>query len=229
MLDRLDLEVGSNTSVLDVGDHEVRYALPLALRTRWVTVVEPSPAMGKVLSTKAKEANIENVSIVRGLWEEVEVDPAQVVLCAKIIYGVADLETFILKLESHATDQVLILADMELPQAIFSPLWEAVHQDERVNSPAIPEILRVLWESDIYPDSEMFEPTVGETAPNREAALPMLRQMFHVLADTEKDQRLQAIIDELVVQTPDGLAIKGAGLRRQGLISWRPGKSEPAK
>ena len=229
MLDRLDLEVGSNTSVLDVGDHEGRYALPLALRTRWVTVVEPSAAMGDLLSTEAKEANINNISIVNGLWEEVEVDPAQVVLCAKVVCGVAALATFVIKLESHATDRVLILADMESPQEIFSPLWEAVHQDERVNSPAIPEILGVLWESGIYPDSEMFEPTVGETAPNREAALPMLRQMFHVLADTEKDQRLQAIMDELVVQTPDGLAIKGAGLRRQGLISWRPGKSEPAK
>lgn len=229
VLDRLDLEVGSNTSVLDVGGDAGRYALPLALRSRWVTVVEPSAALGDLLSTKAKEANIKNISIVRGLWEEVEVDPAQVVLCAKVVYGVANLAAFVLKLESHATDRVLILADMESPQAIFSPLWEAVHEEERINSPAIPELLSVLWASGIYPDSEMFEPTVGETAPNREAALPMLRQMFHVIVDTEKDRRLQAIMDELVVQTPDGLAIKGAGLRRQGLISWRPRKNEPAK
>ena len=229
VLDRLDLEVGSKTSVLDVGDGEGRYALPLALRSHWVTVVEPSAALGDLLSTEAKEANIKNISIVKGLWEEVAVDPAQVVLCAKVVYGVAELATFVLKLESHATDRVLILADMESPQAIFSPLWEAVHEEERINSPAIPELLSVLWESGIYPDSEMFEPTFGETAPNREGALQMLRRMFNVLAHTEKDQRLQAIMDELVVQTPDGLAIKGAGLRRQGLISWRPRGSEPAK
>jgi len=194
-----------------------------------VTVVEPSAALGEVLSTEAKEAKIENVSIVRGLWEEVEVDPAQVVLCAKIIYGVADLETFILKLESHAMDRVLILADMKSPQAIFSHLWGAVHEEELINLPAMPELLSALWELDIYPDLEMFEPTAREIAPNRETALEMLRQMFHVLTDTEKDRRLQAIMDELVIQTPDGLAIKGAGLRRQGLISWRPRKSEPAK
>ena len=71
VLDRLDLEVGSNTSVVDVGDHEGRYALPLALRTRWVTVVEPSAALGDLLSTEAKEANINNISIVNGLWEEI--------------------------------------------------------------------------------------------------------------------------------------------------------------
>ncbi len=77
-------------------------------------VVEPSAEIGEVLSTEAKEAKIENVSIVRGLWQEVDVDPAQVVFCAKTIYGVADVETFILKLESHAVDQVLILADVRV-------------------------------------------------------------------------------------------------------------------
>ncbi len=229
MLDRLDLEVGSNTSVLDVGDHEGRYALPLALRTRWVTVVEPSAALGDLLFTEAKEANIKNISIVKGLWEEVEVDPAQVVLCAKVVCGVAALATFVLKLESHATDRVLILADMESPQAIFSPLWEAVHEEERINLPAMPELLSALWELDIYPDLEMFEPTAREIAPNRETALGMLRQMFHVLTDTEKDRRLQAIMDELVIPTPNSLAIKGAGVRRQGLVSWRPRKNKPAK
>ena len=68
----------------------------------------------------------------------------------------------------------------------------------------------------------MFEPSFRETAPNGEAASQILRQMLYVLADTEKDQRLQAIMDELDFQTPFGLAIRGAGLRRQGLISWRP-------
>ena len=228
VLDRLDLEVGSKTSVLDVGGRAGRYALPLALRSRCVTVVEPSAAMGEVLSTEAKKAKIENISIVRGHWEEVAVDPAQVVLCAKIFYGVADLETFILKLESHAINRVLILADMTSPQAIFSPLWQAVHEEERINLPAMPELLSALWELDIHPDLEMFEPTVREIAPNRETALQRLRQMFHVLTDTEQDQRLQAIMDELIVPTPNGLAIRGGGLRRQGLVSWRPRNEKPS-
>ncbi len=222
VLDRLDLEVGSKTSVLDVGGGASKYALPLALRSRCVKVVEPSSAMGEVLAAEAKEARIENISIVEGLWEEVDVDPAQVVLCAGVVYGVADLEPFILKLESHAINRVLIVGCMESPQAIFSPLWEAVHEEARKNLPGIPEFLSALWELDIYPDVEMFEPTFGETCPDRETALQILRQMLYVQADTEKDQRLQAIMDQMVVQTTDGLAIKDAGPRRQVLVSWRP-------
>ena len=222
VLDRLDLEVSPKTSVLDVGGGAGKYALPLALRSRCVTVVEPSTAMGEVLTTAAKEARIENISVVEGPWEEVEVDPAQLVICANVVYGVADLEPFILKLESHARDRVIILAYMESPQAVFSPLWKAVHGQERIDLPAIPELLSAMWELDIHPDLEMFEPTSRDAAPNRETALQIIRQFLYVLTDTEEDQRLQAIMDQLVVETPHGFDIKDAGLRRQGLISWRP-------
>ena len=228
VLDRLDLEVGSRTTVLDVGGCGGRYSLPLALRSSWVTVVEPSESLGQVLSAEAIEAKIENVSIVAGLWDEVEVDPVQVVLCPNVIHGVGGLESFMLKLESHALDKILVLADMRSPQAKFSPSWETVHGEERINLPGVPELLMTLWELDIYPDLEMFEPTPHETAPDRETALETLRQMFHVLTDTGKDQRLQGIMDDLVVQTPGGLGIKGVGLRHQGLISWRPRKNKPA-
>ncbi len=225
VLDRLDLEVGSNTSVLDVGGGAGKYALPLALRSRSVKVVEPSTAMGEVLEAEAKRARIENISVVKGLWEDVEVEPAQVVLCASVVYGITDLKPFILKLESHATDRVLILACMEPSQSIFSSVWEAVHEEGRNNLPGISELLSALWELEIYPDVEMFEPTAGETVPNRETALQYLRQMLYVQPDTEKDQRLQALMDDLVVQTPDGLTIQGARPKRQVLISWRPRKN----
>ncbi len=54
VLDRLDLEVGANTSVLDVGGGAGKYALPLALRSRSVKVVEPSTAMGGSLRQKQR-------------------------------------------------------------------------------------------------------------------------------------------------------------------------------
>ena len=46
-----------------------RYALPLALRCRRVTVVEPSPSMVAQLREGAKEAEIENISSVEAGWE----------------------------------------------------------------------------------------------------------------------------------------------------------------
>ncbi len=97
-----------------------------------------------------------------------------------------------------------------------------MHEEEQIDLPGMPELLSALWELDIHPDLEMFEPTRRDAAPNRETALQILRQFLYVLPDTEKDQRLRAIMDQLVVETPHGFDLKEAGLRRQGLISWRP-------
>ena len=83
--------VTRETTVLDVGGGAGRYALPLALRCRHVTVVEPSPSMVAQLKEGAREAGIENVSAVEAGWEEAEIEPADLVLCANVVYGVADI------------------------------------------------------------------------------------------------------------------------------------------
>ena len=222
ILDRLVQDVGANTTVLDVGGGAGRLALPLALRCRHVTVVESSPSMVDALKEGVEEAGIENLSIVQSLWEEATTDPADVVLCVHVVSGIAEIEAFIRKLESHTRERVMVIESMEHPMARVSPFWEPVHRETRMDLPALPELLRVLWEMEIYPDLEMFEETDPEGAPSPEAALFMLRQYLYVKPDTEEDQRLRETIRDLAVETPEGLTVRGARPRRRGLLSWKP-------
>src|SRR5689334_9783267 len=57
------------STVLDVGGGAGRYALPLALRSKYVTVVDPSPSMLQALRESAADAGIENVSAVQAGWD----------------------------------------------------------------------------------------------------------------------------------------------------------------
>ena len=66
-------------------------------------------------------AGIKNLSVVQGLWEEAQVDPADKVLCAHVVYGVAEIKPFIRKLQSHARERVVLLAFMESPLSRLSP------------------------------------------------------------------------------------------------------------
>ena len=79
-VNRLAQEVTPATTLLDVGAGAGRLALPLALRCKHVTVVEPSPSMGETLRHLAAEAGIENITFVASPWHEAEVEPADVML-----------------------------------------------------------------------------------------------------------------------------------------------------
>lgn len=222
VLNKLLMGVTSNMTVLDVGGGAGRFALPLALHCEHITVVEPSESMVAALRAGAKEAGIENLSIVQNEWQDASVDPADTVLCAHVLYGTAEIEPFLRKLDSHARERVKIVSFMDSPMSQVSPLWEAIHNEQRINLPALPEMLNVLWEMDIYPDVEMVGTADIRSVPNRDDAVKMLRKFLYVKPDTEMDARLQELLDEHLEETPTGLVIKGSRPRRQALVSWVP-------
>ena len=201
-LTRLIQEAKPEATVLDVGGGGGRYALPLALRCRHVTVVEASQSMVQVLQQGARQADIHNLTIVQGAWEEVE--------------------PFVRKLQSHAVERVLILMFVDAPQSHLSPLWRRVHGEDRITLPALRELLGVLWEMGIYPDLEMIETYGPHSYEPWDAARDEFRRRLYVTPDTEEDQRLEQAMTDLLIETPGGFAIHGAPPRRLGLLSWLP-------
>ncbi len=227
LVERLSREVAPDGTVLDVGGGAGRLALPLALRCRWVTVVEPSPSMVAELRDAAGEAGIGNVTAVEENWESAEVVPAEVSVCSHVVYGVAEIVPFVRKLCDKTVGRVMILLYTESPMAQLSPFWQAAHREERVELPAMTELLPVLWEMGIYPDVEMLEPTGVHVFESREDAVDTLRQRIYVAPGSEEDGRLAAAAFELLKESADGVVIVGGKPRRQALLSWRPEPPSP--
>ena len=186
-VDRLAREVNPSTTLLESAAVPGRFALPLALRCHHVTVVEPSPGMGASLRHLAAEAGIENVTIVAKQWEEAEVEPADIVLSAHVIYMIADIRPFVIKLVEHARQKVCMPTFIRPPKSRFAPFWRRVHGEEKQTLPGAAEFMQVLWEMDIYPHLEMFEAIPFRTFKNWQKALETLRQRLFVMPDTEKD------------------------------------------
>jgi precorrin-6B methylase 2 len=211
-----------DSTLLDVGGGGGRYALPFALKCREVTVVEPSPAMVSVLRSSAKDASIDNVSIVEQGWEEAQVEKHSVVFCANVIYGVGDIEPFVRKLVDAASEIVAVVVYYDAPMSMMSPLWKAVHQEERINLPALPELLPVLWEMEIYPNVNTLPGAVRPSAPSLEMAIQFARHFLYVEPGSEKDQRLEMAAREVAVQTPDGgWSVRPPMTRPQAVVWWR--------
>lgn len=208
------------TTVIDVGGGADRYALPFALACKHVTVVDPSPSMLKALEDSAREASIENVSTMDSKWEEAEVEPHDVAFCANVVYGVTDIEPFLRKLDGVARELVAIVVYMKAPLSGLSPLWKAVHEEERIDLPALPELLPVLWEMGIYPNVSMMPATPPRRAPTMDAALAFARHMLRVDEGSEKDSRLVAAANRLADVTPEGVTLRKAA-PPPGIVWWR--------
>lgn len=211
-----------DSTVLDVGGGGGRYAIPFATKCRAVTVVEPSPSMIDVLQSAAKDAGLDNVSVVSDTWEDAKVENHSVVFCANVVYGVADIEPFVRKLQDSASETVAIVVYYDAPLSTMSPLWDAVHEEKRINLPALPELLPVLWEMDIYPNVNTLPGVARPSAPTLEAAIQVARHFLYLEPGSEKDKRLEQVAREMATQTPDGgWTVRAPNVRPQAVVWWR--------
>jgi 2-polyprenyl-3-methyl-5-hydroxy-6-metoxy-1,4-benzoquinol methylase len=220
VLNRLLRAVSPATTVLDVGGGAGRYALPLALACNEVIVVEPDPGMVRTLREQMAGHRIENITIVEENWQDAHVQPANVVLCAHVIYDVVAIEEFVGWLSAHARDQVLLVANMPWRMQVLSAFWPLVHGEERITLPSVPELLPLLWELAVFPNLEMLSVHAPEPFRDRDQALSIVRRMIYVVPGSEQDARLQSALGELAEAAPGGIALRGAVPVREALVSW---------
>jgi SAM-dependent methyltransferase len=218
LVDRID----PTHTLLDVGAGAGRLALPLALHCKQVVAVEPSQSMLTALKEDAARNDIHNVTTVQAEWESAQVEPGDVTLCVNVLYTVRDVEGFIRKLEAHSRERVIIVLHMQHPQTQTYPFWKLVHGEERRPPPGLRELIQVLWEMDIYPDLEMLPARPPRGYDSREAARKQLLYRLFLEPGGAGEGRLEEAMDELLVESAEGLGIPGVGPTRPGLVTWRP-------
>ncbi len=214
--------LGTNADVLDVGGGAGRYALPLATRARHVTVVEPSADSVEVLTARAAEAGLANVTAINESWEDTEAPPADIVLCSMVLHHVPDAVPFVAKMQEHARERVVLVEMMETPGALEIPFFEWVYGSAPTPLPGLPNVLNLLWAMDIFPDVSMLSAEAAVLGPDRSAVLDQLRQRLGVEEGTEADGRLLAAADDLLLQTPAGLVVRGVAPQRHAMVTWKP-------
>lgn len=221
LVNRLLQEVEPHHAVMDVGAGGGRLALPLATKCARMVAVEPSSSMCQVLREQASDSGIENVTLVEARWEEAQVEVVDIVLCAHVVYVVADIETFVRKLEANARGKVLVLLFQDAPQSQLYPLWELIHGEKRIPLPSLPHFQDVLSQLDIAASVEMLPELPPRGFDDREHALEQLTDRLYLAPGSSQLAKLEEILPGLLQETDDGVTIKGSQPLQPALVSWR--------
>jgi SAM-dependent methyltransferase len=224
-------------TIVDVGGGAGRMSLPLALRCRSVTNVDPSANMGEAFLANAKAAAISNVQLVKGEWLAADAPQGTVALVNHVTYLTRDIVPFIEKLERAGARRVILTINAPPPPSWNRVLFRLVHGEAEEVVPGHAELMNVLWEMGRLPDLTMLSSQNVRfivPLPSRAAALAFAVQRvaneqwahWPVAAALEAHTRtvVEQHFDELYVQGADGFTPRWITMGREVLITWQPGK-----
>jgi SAM-dependent methyltransferase len=206
-------------TVLDVGGGPGRYAIPLAANARHVTVVEPAQAMCALLDQSLVESGVGNVRVVPTTWEEATVDPHDLVLCANVLYPIADVVPFIQKLDAHTRRTCAIIMRVDQAPCAVDALWVELWGHPRPPEPGLLDLYNLLFQLGIRANVHLAERTAAGRYVDIEDALQQARNQLFLPADQhEHDDRIRAHLAATLVK--DGEGIEAPTAAQYALIWW---------
>lgn len=195
---------GARSTLLDIGAGPGRFSLALAPRVAQVVAVDASPVMGSLLRRAAGRAGYTNITTVTGRWEEVEVEPADVVICAFVLPLVEDAAAFLAKLDASCRSHAFVYLSALSGDLFADPLWRHFHGRPRQPGPTYLDAVAVLSELGIRTDVEVVEVPVRSRHKSVAAAARSYREGL-LLADTAEVRReLRGLLSSWLIADGDG-------------------------
>lgn len=131
--------------VLDVGCGAGAGSLPLVPPAGRLIGVDESEGMVEAFADRAVARGAATETLV-GRWPDLadQIPTVDVVVCHNVLYGVADLESFVRALTDHARRRVIVQLTQEHPTAWLKPYWWHVHGIERPAGPTADDAIAVI-------------------------------------------------------------------------------------
>ncbi|MGI9023099.1 MAG: class I SAM-dependent methyltransferase [Acidimicrobiales bacterium] len=226
-LARLRRLTGSRTTVIDVGSGPGRFALALAPRVAGVVAVDPSRAMLDLLREQARRRGLANVAVAAGRWDEVDVEPADVVFASYVLPVVADAPAFLAKMDATARRHALLYLGAFTNDAIVDPLWRHFHGRPRRPGPTWLDVADVLREMGIDAKVEIVEVPNRARFASLGEAVDDYRDLLALPDTTETREELRRLLRSWLVGPAHALRTPVATLPA-AVVRWRPTGPRPS-
>jgi len=219
LLDFVQQNTDSQSTVLDVGAGNGRWTIPLARITRNVTAVEPSATMRDILRHNITDASLNNIQIVPVGWEEANVEPHDVVVCAHAMYSSPDFADFVGKMERHARKSCYLAVRLPPHDGIIGELSLSIYEHPH-DSPNAIIAYNALYSMGIYANVLVEEGIYYWINTTLEEALARAKRHLHLEASATHDELIRNTLTRRLTYKdnsyiwPDGM--------RSALFWWSP-------
>ncbi len=213
--------------VLDVGAGTGRYAVPLAELGARVQAVEPNAAMAELLGEEARARGV-TIPVEPDEWPAAEprVGSADVVLCAHVVYPIAEVVPFVRALDRAARSAVVMVARLGQVDDAIAHVFEAVHGEPRVPMPALPDLWMLLLQLGI-PASVSLHPFETRWAfADADAAVADVAGRLGVQPDTRSWAEVESAVRSRLVPRGDEVLL-APSQAYQGVVWWEAGSRVP--
>jgi hypothetical protein len=160
---------------------------------------------------------------VPGHWPEVAdaVDPVDVAVAGHVLYNVADLEPFVLRLADLADHRVVFELTDRHPLAWMNDLWLRFHGLERPTGPSSDDTLDVLGEIGLDATLERWEaPPHGGGFAARADALGLARR--RLCLPSSRDDELDSALGPRLAERGGLWSVGPPGSQRLATIWFDP-------
>jgi hypothetical protein len=161
---------------------------------------------------------LDNITVVASTWEDAEVAPADLVICAHVMYGVREPVPFLTKLDRSARERVFVM--MRESRAVHP----AVRLRERLIGNSGPrearfsELFMLLGQMGIAADVTFVRyPFVVHYSDMEEA----VEDSRAFVGEGWDEKAAREILQELLQREGDGLMFDG-GMAITGVAHWKP-------
>ena len=199
--------VSRSSTVLDVGAGYGRHSVPLAARVEWVTMVEPSEGMREGVP------DLPNLTVIASEWMDAQVQPAGIVLCAHVLYGVLDPVPFIAKLERSATERVFIALRGDRNAHVTEQFLA------RPRMPQLEDCFNLLRQLGIAPEVTWWSVPVHRHWPDLEAAVEECAEWLGLRWDEAQGR---AWLEANLRPNPEGGLDWDSRPTMTGALHWTP-------
>lgn len=159
------------SSVLDIGCGGGIAAFALVPPATFVFGVDHQPEMLEMFTNNAQNRQV-NSEVALGNWPEVasKTPNADVVTAHHVLYNVAQVEDFLLKMNEHALKRVVIEIPTKHPLSNMSELWRHFWKLERPVSPSYSNLVEVISEMGFEPKFKVWSGEMRSESSIEQAA-----------------------------------------------------------